>query len=581
MAIRLYFLLLIVFQAAAIWAQIPPDRLYPWAAHSSPLDTVNWQSIPSVDFTAFPFVGNDDDRLTAIWNQYGKDSLQIYFPAGDYYFENTISLGSWSKLLGDGAPATKLHFTPASSTDFIRASGQRTTDTLILSNLLPGSTGFSRSSAPAWLTSGTLLYLIDNDIALVTSAWATGTSGQLIRVDSVAGNQIHFSPPIRRNLTGPVQAYRIQPVKHPAIEYLEIVNNDSASMQTSNIEFTYAYAPSVRCVTSRLSNFAHISFNFSMGGQVRNSAFLDAHSHGGGGRGYGVVLQYATGDVVVLENYFDYLRHSILLQAGANGNAILYNYSTRPYWTETSLPDDSPGELVLHGNYPYVNLFEGNWVQNIVIDDSHGRNGPNNVFFRNRASGYGIFMNFLPPSDSQVYVGNIIDPAPAPQGLYFLNGTGHFTYGNSTPSGIQPAGTSSPTDASLYFTAAPDYYAITNQWPLFDPIATPGSFPNNAASASVSGLATGGCLDYLDLPSAPIAAAFASFDIWPNPAKEWLFIESSLRFDANHSWSITDLSGQTLWRGKQSDFPLRLDFCSPGTYLLRGDIGPGKLFIKQ
>ena len=64
-----------------------------------------------------------------------------------------------------------------------------------------------------------------------------------------------------------------------------------------------------------------------------------------------------------------------------------------PFWTGTVLPSDAAGDLVLHGNYPYANLFEGNILQNLVVDDSHGLNGPYNTFFRNRADNYGIVMS--------------------------------------------------------------------------------------------------------------------------------------------------------------------------------------------
>ena len=78
----------------------------------------------------------------------------------------------------------------------------------------------------------------------------------------------------------------------------------------------------------------------------------------------------------------------MLLQAGTNGNIYSYNYSLQQKRTE--IPSDAAGDIVLHGNYPYANLFEGNIAQNVGGDASHGRNGPANVFFRNRAMHYGI-----------------------------------------------------------------------------------------------------------------------------------------------------------------------------------------------
>ena len=563
-----------------VWSQIPAERLYSWANYTSIEDTTQWSNIPTVDFATFPSSGTDDDKLNAIWNQWGSDSIQIYFSSGDYFFENTIVLGNWCRLIGDGPAESRLHFNPVTSRDFIRSSGSRTSDTLQLQGLTVGDNSFSLPSAPNWFTPGIELYVIDNDIALVTSAWATGTSGQLIRIDSISGSTAYFSPSIRRNFQGTTVLHRLEMVERPALAQLELINHDSASMQTSNIEFTYVRHAQVSCVTSRMSNFAHLSMNYCRGGSISRNAFLDAHSHGGGGRGYGVVLQYASGDVAVFENYFDHLRHSILLQAGANGNAVLYNYSSNPFWTETSLPDDSPGELVLHGNYPYVNLFEGNLVNNIVVDDSHGVNGPDNVFFRNRASGYGIFMNFLPPSDSQIYVGNVVDPGVPPLGLYFLNGSGHFTYGNATSSGIMPAGTGSPVDASLFFDSAPDYYSITNQWPLVDPITTPGTIVSNLPSALVNGSSTGSCLDFLSVSDADEAVT-ETLTIWPNPTSNVLRVSGDGSYDINTSLAIFNSFGQCIWRGCLADFPLNVAHWTSGVYYLQLGNARGAKFVVQ
>ena len=93
----------------------------------------------------------------------------------------------------------------------------------------------------------------------------------------------------------------------------------------------------------------------------------------------------------------------MLLQAGTNGNIYSYNYSLQQKRTE--LPSDAAGDIVLHGNYPYANLFEGNIAQNIGGDASHGMNGPANVFFRNRALHYGIAFS-AGSGDSSIVIYN-------------------------------------------------------------------------------------------------------------------------------------------------------------------------------
>jgi hypothetical protein len=83
----------------------------------------------------------------------------------------------------------------------------------------------------------------------------------------------------------------------------------------------------------------------------------------------------------------------VLLQSGANGNLVLGNYFLEGFWEDVKLPKYASGDIVLHGNYPYRNRIEGNICNQIVIDNSHGLNGPGNVIARNRTLGYGIFVS--------------------------------------------------------------------------------------------------------------------------------------------------------------------------------------------
>jgi hypothetical protein len=120
-------------------------------------------------------------------------------------------------------------------------------------------------------------------------------------------------------------------------------------------------------------------------------------------------------------------------------------------------------------------LFEGNTGQNIVIDDSHGTNGPYNTFFRNRADLYGIYMNSNPPSNNQNLVGNEVTSNASFQGLYTLAGTGHFAYGNNIRGTIMPAGTAVLTDTSYYRETKPSYFSSGATWPSIGPPNTIGS----------------------------------------------------------------------------------------------------------
>jgi hypothetical protein len=223
---------------------------------------------------------------------------------------------------------------------------------------------------------------------------------------------------------------------------------------------------SVYGIESYLCNYAHIDIFSSTRVTVGNSFFKDGHSYGSGGKAYGVMLEFSSGDCYIFQNNFEHLRHSIIFQAGANGNVVAYNYSKDPYWTGILLPANSAGDLVFHGNYPYMNLLEGNVVQNIVIDNSHGINGPNNFFFRNRAELYGIFMNTSPSSDKQTFIGNqVINTSSPLYGQYALQGSNHFEYGNMIKGNVIPAGTGEPMDSSMFNYIFTSFYQTISSVP--------------------------------------------------------------------------------------------------------------------
>lgn len=227
-------------------------------------------------------------------------------------------------------------------------------------------------------------------------------------------------------------------IKYAGILCLGIERLDTTTTQTSNIKLTNAAHCIIKAVESKGCNFAHIELNNSFLNIIKRCHIYDGNGYGGDGKAYGVLLQEGSSSNTVLDNVLHHLRHSILLQSGANNNIIIANYSFDPYWEETSLPANSAGDLVLHGNYPFGNIFEFNVAQQIVIDDSYGKNGSFNIFHRNWLQGYGIAMSAPNGSDSQVFTGNEITNSGFQKGLYYLQDKGHFEYGNQVKGSLQP-----------------------------------------------------------------------------------------------------------------------------------------------
>ncbi|MBK6730220.1 MAG: T9SS type A sorting domain-containing protein [Bacteroidetes bacterium] len=401
----------------------------------------------------------------------------IYFPPGNYFFQSSISLQSNTIIKGAGAESTTLTFDLNVPSDaIIIKGGESATYSFCTNNISKNAHTLPLEDAGDF-DIGDYVELFEQDGMLVTSDWAINTTGQIFKIENIIGNTLYVDAEVRRDFftSRSVEVKKLNPKINVGIEELTIIRQDETTKNYSNIYFKYAAECWVRGVASYECNYAHIELHTTTHSEVSGCYIQDAFDYGDGGRAYGVVVHYTSGDNLVTDNIFNHLRHSMLLQAGANGNVFSYNYSINPHWSDTWLPSSSAGDLVLHGNYPYANLFEGNTIQNIVIDDSHGGNGKYNTFFRNRAELYGIFMSSSSAGGYQNFVGNEITNSGSLLGLYSLSGSGHFEYGNNKIGTIIPSGTSDLSESTLYI-ASPDAFYLTES--EFPPIGTPQPFNN-------------------------------------------------------------------------------------------------------
>ncbi|MFZ9582123.1 MAG: T9SS type A sorting domain-containing protein, partial [Crocinitomicaceae bacterium] len=300
--------------------------------------------------------------------------------------------------------------------------------------------------------------------------------------------------------------------------------------------------------------------------KVEKSYFHDAFEYGGGGRGYGVVMHFTTNECLIENNIFKHLRHSVLLQAGSNGNVTAFNHSLDPYWTNSNplLAGNSAGELVIHGNYVYANLFEQNDVQNIVIDNSHGANGPYNTFLRNRASLYGIFFSDN-TSPSQNFIGNEIPNTSFPYSAvnYSIQGNDQFTYGNNNKGTVAPAGTSALTDISYHYLTKPNFVQ-DYQW---GKIGLPSAMNTAKVPATdrfeANAIFAGACGSedfYAGI------SEIAPLTIYPNPVGTAFSIQGE---NGEFEYTIYDIHGKQWGSGRASSGDLiHAESLNPGMYFL-------------
>jgi hypothetical protein len=113
--------------------------------------------------------------------------------------------------------------------------------------------------------------------------------------------------------------------------------------------------------------------------------------------------------MLVEDNVFVGMRHSLIVAAGASGNVYGYNYSTGNYQS------DSPSNWVAedacsHGGESSMNLWEGNIVGQIVLDNTHGGNAYNTAY-RNWSLAYSTSVSgTLTNHNAVVLSNNSYDP---------------------------------------------------------------------------------------------------------------------------------------------------------------------------
>jgi hypothetical protein len=484
-------LALLLFPITCFAQVIPLQRRADWT-RAGVVQPFTGQSIV-INPASFGAVGdgiNDDaPAVIAAINSLNGAAGTIQFAPGTYLLRSALTLPDSITLSGSSPASIKLLFdlggngvncisiTKSQSTSFVPViSGfTRGSDSLILSSV-------------AGLSVGDMIELREQNGAwdVQPATWAAYSVGQILKIDSIAGNTVYLEEALRIDYDPQLspELRKIIPVTDVTITCLGIERLDAASFGY-NIGFEYAYNCRVSGIESKKSVGAHIAAEASSHLSIEGSYFHHAFAYDGTStHGYGVMLATHTSDCLIENNVFEHLRHSMMAKQGANGNVFAYNYSFDPFRTE--VPNNAGGDISLHGHYAYANLFEGNMVQTLHIDQTWGPSGPYNTFFRNRAALYGIIMS-TGGGDTMNFVGNEITHPSS--GYYILNGTGHLEYGNNVQGTIQPTGTGNLNDVS-YFRTSPPAYWTSQPWPSIGAPSSPGSGSIPAFERFVIGMPT-------------------------------------------------------------------------------------------
>ncbi|MBS4057332.1 MAG: T9SS type A sorting domain-containing protein [Bacteroidales bacterium] len=456
----------------------------------------------------------------------------IYFPPGNYLITSPVALVDSVVLIGVSSDSCILHFDLGQQAiSCINVSGSPVSEFVGLSESATMGSSWLKVNNTAGFAAGMTAELIQSNGSwdVVPVSWAENAVGQLLQISAVVEDTLFFINSLRTDFSIELQARirTIDPLVNAGIHCLKIIRTDEpVSGAGSNIDLVFAKNCSFSGIESDHSVGSHFQLHNCSNILIKGCYIHHAFTYDGTGtRGYGVTLNQHSGECLVVNNIFQQLRHAMMVKTGANGNIFAYNYSIDPYRSEEI--HDFSGDISLHGHYAFSNLFEGNIVQNIIIDHYWGPSGPLNTFFRNRAELYGIIMT---PSDlletqEQNIVGNEVTSTAFLHGLYSLTGSDHFEYGNNIKGSIVPPGTDVLSDTSYYLDKQPTFWENDLSWPS---VGVPNELNSGQIPASlryIDGNTLTVCSQDSTLTENPQTKHEQEFIVWPNPARQWVQLQ--------------------------------------------------------
>ncbi|APF19123.1 hypothetical protein Calab_3452 [Caldithrix abyssi DSM 13497] len=373
--------------------------------HISESSRVNWSNAGLIwdnpinadhvfDVTAPKYRDDNDSNFDGEIKNAIKDAENangvsiIYFPAGSYTFNNTISINVDSNdsniiFQGDGSDKTILNFYVGKNNYCFKIYGKQDLGPIYLNSGIQKGEKIISGNGINNLNVGDWIRLCEYSHG-VADDWAQHSIGQITQIVNIEGNTAELKDEASKDYSfgNNLRIWRIKTIKNIGIEKLTINRNDNGyttNATGSNIFFIYAVNCWVKGVQFNYTCRHHIDIRYSSCIEVSGCYLNDANFKGDGGFGYGVVLNFSTTNCLIQNNIFRKLRHSMVVQAGANCNVFTYNYSREQEWNYPIQGAD----ICIHGNFPYSNLFEENNVEYIKADDEHGMNGPFNTFVRN------------------------------------------------------------------------------------------------------------------------------------------------------------------------------------------------------
>lgn len=390
--------LLLVCIGVSCAAIIPAGRSIDWSKSGIPGGVPDRKAVFS-EINASAYGNGSVDATPAIQTAINNCTAQqtILLSAGTFRINTGLRVPDSVTLRGAGPGQTILdaHGTSGAVISFGQdATPYAANSTAITGGAAAGSNTITVATAGGIAVGSYLLITELNDTSFVTikggegsCTWCDGgigwngtrASGQIVEVTSVNGVSIGIAPalymsysPALLPLATPFSAGAL----YAGVEDLQVYMNNTG--YTANIIMNGSAYCWVKNIESNYTDGDHFRAFWCYRCEIRDSYFHDAYAHIPGQTDADVFIADKSSGLLIENNILRRMHVSIMLNWGAAGNVVGYNYSANDF--DQTAYNVVMGDLSMHGSHPMFNLYEGNIATSFHPDGIWGSNSHNTVF---------------------------------------------------------------------------------------------------------------------------------------------------------------------------------------------------------
>ncbi len=376
-----------------------------WSGILTSSQAIDWSNvgvggIPSrtavcATVNASTYGNGSSDATTGIQNALNNcpNGQSVSLSAGTFRINSGINIPSDVTLRGQGADQTVLSGQGSGGAPVNLGTGSVSYSNQV--NITNGNTIGSTTvvvNNSAGIAVGSYLVISEaNDPNFVTVSggegsctWCDGWStngtrarGQIVAVTSVSGTTIGISPGLYSAYTqSPTAVPFAMSASHAGVENLQVYGNNTGYDQAFSLSrCAYCWIKGVE-VNYADGDFVQLAWGYR--DEVRDSYFSNAFTHAPGSHDSDVFIVYKTSASLVENNIIERAHVSVLINWGAAGNVIGYNYTLGEF--DAGATNFLIGGIGFHGAHPQFNLLEGNVVTQIYPDSVWGSSSRNTIF---------------------------------------------------------------------------------------------------------------------------------------------------------------------------------------------------------